>query len=512
MLFEGSVRARVLVALWAAALLCAPVVARERELKMLPELILANLSPAQIVRGKWLATLGFAAILLVIPLPLQALAFMMGGVSPGEWIGAVVLQLGAMILGSALGLWCSALSERVARAMSLACLCAAVVSVPVGIGLANLSLGMWFTTALGVACAALALPLLAGAQNSVEYLPLDAVRPTAVDSSQSSAYAEGQTLLGGEKPSAPLSATDQARLEVLRESEHPASRAARLREGDAEIPRRESWVFGLLRAANWHNPLVWRELRVSARQPFYDVSMLLSVALCLLALPALGATLAESGANLAPYVGLSWIVCGVVCALGAAQGFTREREQRMLEGLLLSTMSPLSIVVGKVAAPILLALHMGALPLALFVAWSLAWSLAHGILMAGIALLGVACFALLGAACGTWLSFWCRTSSVSAMGSLALFMGLLATPVTLSNIGPRAFQDASTAFWNTWLWNPLGQFDGSLAFCAAGLFMCAMMLAASVAMLAHITITLRPKALEREGRSLLHADLTRNLH
>ncbi len=532
-LFRGSVATQVLVALWASALLCAPVIARERELKMLPELILANLSPRQIVLGKWLATLGFAAILLLIPLPLQALAFLMGGVSPAEWASAALLQIGAMILGSAMGMWCSALSNRVAQAMSVTCLGAVVASIFIGGGLMNLSAGPWVGSWMAIACVLIALPLLKGAQNLVQFMPLDPLRPQTIEQAASHAQAasrpaspilepraRAQARLSasapfhGEAPSPPVdersagTAAHQARADAER-----ARRVAELEARRVQGQRREPWVFPLLRALNWHNPLVWREMRVRLRQPFFDVSTLLSIALCLLALPALGASLFETGhANAFSIVFPFWLLCGVACALGAAQGFTREREQRMLEGLLLSTLSPRSIVVGKVAAPILLALHTGALPLALFAGWSLLWSLMSGANIAVIALLGCAGFSLLGAACGTWLSFWCRTSSVSAIGSLALFLGLLALPLSMSNIGPRGFQLASAAFWQTCLLNPLSAFDGSPAFWAAGLFGCSLLLAVSLGLLAHITIALRPKALEREGRSLMHTDLTRNLH
>lgn len=520
-LFEGSVAAQVLVALWASAMLCAPVIARERELKMLPELILANLSPAQIVRGKWLATLGFAAILLVIPLPLQALAFLMGGVSPAEWIGAATLQIGAMILGSALGMWCSALNERVAKAMGAACVGSLLLSIPLGCGLAQLFVGPLLTMGMAGVCILLALPLLAGARNALEFLPLDTMRPEAVDLPASPAQAPAQasaakvmgasigSIFEGERPSAPLDAGD-ARVESARQK---AAREAELSRENVYGQRRESWVFPLLRALNWHNPLVWRELRVRLRQPFFDVSTLLSIALCLLALPALGASLFESrGSDVMAVMLPFWILCGACCALSSAQGFTREREQRMLEGLLLSTLSPRSIVIGKVAAPILLCLHAAALPLGLFVGWSVLWSVMNGANIAVVTIFGAMAFALCGAACGTWLSYWCRTSSVSAMGSLALFLGLIATPFSLCWVGPQWFRTANEAFWQQCLWTPLGHFDGSPAFQAAGVLLCGCLCGVSLALLAQLSITLRPKALEREGRSLLHTDLTRNLH
>ena len=518
-LFEGSVIAQVLVALWASAMLCAPVIARERELKMLPELILANLSPAQIVRGKWLATLGFAAILLVIPLPLQALAFLMGGVSPMDWVGAAALQVGAMILGSALGLWCSALNERVSRAMGAACAGACVGSALLIPGLANLSGGPMLTMGLAVMCVVLALPLLAGARHALEFLPLDSMRPTAIETPVSPSVAPAKKSPAGptlrpilseiEPPSAALDAAAEREGIAPEESEREIELSSERVYGQ----RREPWVFGLLRAVGWHNPLVWRELRTRLRQPFFDVSTLLSIALCLLVLPILGASLFESRRSDAMSVILPfWILCGVSCALSAAQGFTREREQRMLEGLLLSTLSPLSIVIGKVAAPILLCLHAAAWPLALFVAWSVLWSVMNGAAMAGIAILGCAAFALCGAACGTWLSYWCRTSSVSAIGSLALFWTIIVAPAATTLLGPKSFRIASEAFWRDFLAAPLQRFDGSLEFWSAGLFMCALLGAVSLALLGSLTKALRPQALEREGRSLMHTDLTRNLH
>lgn len=522
-LFERSVVAQVLVALWASAMLCAPVIARERELKMLPELILANLSATQIVRGKWLATLGFAAVLLVIPLPLQALAFLMGGVSPSDWVGAAILQIAAMVLGSAMGLWCSAITERVARAMGAACVGALLLSIPLGFGLAKLSQGPLLTLGLAGVCVLLAAPLLAGARNALESLPLESMRPAAIDLPSSPAAAPAQVskashaapsisaLFEGERPSAPASGRSWGE-EAARDKAASASAGEPSVERGPEA-RRESWVFPLLRAVGWHNPIVWRELRVRLRQPFFDVSTLLSIALCLLVLPVLGATLfASHRSDIASVVLPFWLLCGVACALSAAQGFTREREQRMLEGLLLSTLSARSIVIGKVAAPILLCLHAAALPVGLFASWSVLWSLMNGVNIAPVAILGCAAFALCGAACGTWLSYWCRTSSVSAMGSLALFLGLLGTPIALSSIGSDAVKALVTALWMRPMWEPIGLFDGSHAFWSGGLLLCAWLCAISLALLAHISIALRPQALEREGRSVMHVDLTRNLH
>ena len=463
---------------------------------------------------------GICRALLVIPLPLQALAFMMGGVSPGEWIGAVVLQLGAMILGSALGRWGSARSERVCTRHEPGLPVRRLfVPAPVGIGLANLSLGMWFTTALGVACAALAiLPFAgAGAELLSKYLPLDAVRPTALDSSQSSAYAEGQTLLGGEKPSAPLSATDQARLEVLRESEHPASRAARLREGDAEIPRRE--VVGFRwprRAASGDSSLAPARAaceRASAVLRCVDAAVGGAVpagAPCLgrharriwrglLGAGARGAAVDSRAAQRALWArrGLPPVSASRGCSKGccsrldvAALDCGGQGGRAHLAGF----------AHGRVAAGALRGLVAGLEP---------GTRHSHGgHRVAGCGVLRVAGRGLRDVA------FVLVPHLVGVGDGLAGFVHGVAgharhaeqhraarlpkTPARLSGTPGCGIRWASS----------MAHSHSARRACS----MCAMMLAASVAMLAHITITRRRKALEREGRSLLHADLTRNLH
>jgi hypothetical protein len=492
---------------------------------------LAGLSPAQIVRGKWLATLGFALILLLIPLPLQALAFLMGGVSPADWAGAALLQIGAMIFGSALGMWCSCANNRVSGAVGAALAGAALCSIPLATMMTLVPGHAWLAFLLAAGCVLCAIPVAAGAQEMLRQTPLDPPRPPAAIDLPSSPgevpqpFAPGtkahqnsnqqQQVLAawsGEQPESPEPLDSR---EGAEEAEWVASAAARkeVRDWGAKAARGEPWLFGLLRALKWHDPLVWRELRVRLRAPFFEGQSGLVALLCLLAVPHLLQSLfwQPGGTGFGVMVGC-WVLCGGACALRASQGFTREREQKMLESLLLSTMSPWAIVRGKVAAPILLTAYAGAIPLAFFVLWAAIGGLSTGPAITCIALAGAVCFAVLGASCGAWLSFWCRTSSVAAVGSLSLFAGLLVVPLVLSSVDNRAINEWVERFWLRPLWWALGRMDGSFEFFAIGLLICALVLGVSWVFLNHVARALRPRALDREGRSLLHTDLTRNLH
>jgi len=103
-----------------APALTATAIAGEREEGMLDLLHLAPLSPARIVLGKLLSTLWFCGLLMLAPLPVIALSFLMGGVSPAEFGAVLLLQVGTATSGAALGLCCSAWCRRSGAAIGLA--------------------------------------------------------------------------------------------------------------------------------------------------------------------------------------------------------------------------------------------------------------------------------------------------------------------------------------------------------------------------------------------------------
>ncbi len=103
--------------------LTATAIAGEREQGLLEGLQLSRLSAGQIVRGKLYSALAFIGLLLLATQPVMAICFLLGGVSPGEFVGAFVQIFLTALAGAALGLCVSAWSRRSAHAAgtTLAC-------------------------------------------------------------------------------------------------------------------------------------------------------------------------------------------------------------------------------------------------------------------------------------------------------------------------------------------------------------------------------------------------------
>ena len=102
-----------------APALTATSIAVERESGLLSAMLLSKMTPGQIVRGKLLSALSFLLLLIVVALPITAICFLMGGVSQGEFIGALLIQLATAFCGAVIGLAASAFQKRAAPAMGM---------------------------------------------------------------------------------------------------------------------------------------------------------------------------------------------------------------------------------------------------------------------------------------------------------------------------------------------------------------------------------------------------------
>jgi ABC-type transport system involved in multi-copper enzyme maturation permease subunit len=101
-----------------APLLTAGSIVGERERGLLESLILAPLHPLEIVWGKWFSAMALAVLLLLVPLPVAAICFQLGGLAPNEFFAASLLQFTTAALGAAVGLWHSARAPRLNDAIS----------------------------------------------------------------------------------------------------------------------------------------------------------------------------------------------------------------------------------------------------------------------------------------------------------------------------------------------------------------------------------------------------------
>lgn len=103
-----------------APLLTAGAIAGERERGLLENLLLSPLTKQQIIYGKWFSALALVALLLLVPLPVAALCFQLGGLSPQEFASASLFQATTAILGATVGLYVSAKAPRLNEALAKA--------------------------------------------------------------------------------------------------------------------------------------------------------------------------------------------------------------------------------------------------------------------------------------------------------------------------------------------------------------------------------------------------------
>jgi ABC-2 type transport system permease protein len=102
-----------------APVFSAGVLTIEKEQRTLPALLTSLLSPAEIWWGKFVASVLFLALLLVSALPVLALAFSLGGISPRDLLITEGLTLFILAVICAVGLYCSAFFKRSVHATAV---------------------------------------------------------------------------------------------------------------------------------------------------------------------------------------------------------------------------------------------------------------------------------------------------------------------------------------------------------------------------------------------------------
>ncbi len=121
-----------------APILTAASISGERQKGLLEGLLLSRLRPEQIVYGKWVSALSLIVLLQLAGLPVMAVCFLLGGVSPGEVIGALAILLSAAGCGAACGIASSSCSRNNSDAASGAIV--SVVGWMLGTGMAYIAL------------------------------------------------------------------------------------------------------------------------------------------------------------------------------------------------------------------------------------------------------------------------------------------------------------------------------------------------------------------------------------
>ncbi|HUS14201.1 MAG TPA: ABC transporter permease subunit [Chloroflexia bacterium] len=114
-LLSAMVVFETIMVVFLAPAFTAGVISGERERQTFDLLMTTMLKPRSIVLGKMGAALAYLLLLILAVLPLESLAFMIGGVAPEEiWVPLVVLFCAALLYGSVGIFWSSLMRSTVA--------------------------------------------------------------------------------------------------------------------------------------------------------------------------------------------------------------------------------------------------------------------------------------------------------------------------------------------------------------------------------------------------------------
>ncbi|MGI8589318.1 MAG: ABC transporter permease subunit [Chloroflexia bacterium] len=118
-LLDSIVVFETLLVMFLAPALTAAGIAGERERQTFDLLMTTLLKPRSIILGKLGSALAFLLLLILAVLPLQSIAFMIGGVAPEEIAGSVVVLFCTALLYGSIGIFWSSMMKSTATATVL---------------------------------------------------------------------------------------------------------------------------------------------------------------------------------------------------------------------------------------------------------------------------------------------------------------------------------------------------------------------------------------------------------
>ena len=119
-IFLAITLAQLVAIMFVAPLFSADSITSERENKTFDLLQITSLPIKSIVKGKLLAGVMFALMLLLSSLPLQSSAYLLGGLTASEFIVSIVLLITTTVFLCSLSIWASTRSWHTSSAMGLA--------------------------------------------------------------------------------------------------------------------------------------------------------------------------------------------------------------------------------------------------------------------------------------------------------------------------------------------------------------------------------------------------------
>jgi ABC-type transport system involved in multi-copper enzyme maturation permease subunit len=505
----------VQVLLWAllAPALTAPSIAGERERGLLQSLHLSTLSAYQIVTGKLLSALAFIALLLLVPLPISALCFQLGGVSPGEFALAFVLHATTAIAGAAFGLTCSASSRRAGTALVTALLFAMMSG-----GIVLLLRPLFTTNFIGIATTGALLQslltillikiaidvllfTLPETEASYPAYPLPPVPPTISVTTAGSAL----------KSTAARPANVAPFLSTSTASTRAGASLTTAPVGRTELPFAKWLKFA--------NPVLQREVRtrlrwrdnISTEDQFSENRgghMQLAIFIAIVSVFML-----LGGPGFREYI---WWFCAVLWMIAVALGsaimgassFTREREQGMLQPLLLTPLTPREILFGKLGGSLVVCAYYSMALLPVLLPCLISVSLPHVIATMLVLVAAAWCCT----AWGIFFSWFCRHTAIATGGAVSTLLFACLFLPSLNNAFIRSSAGEALRRWHLYpavrnLLNP----HSTLGFFLDGILVVLALFAAGCLMLIIVGIALRPTTLEKESKSFLFTDLTQSL-
>ena len=327
-----------------SALLTAAAVAQEKDRRTFDLLLMTNLSNAELVLGKLMASMLSVLVLVVAAIPLLMLITLLGGVSFGQVARVVAVTLTAAAvagsLGSVIALW----REKTFQSLALTALLL-VFWVLVGEGVAGGLLGDVWAGATAEQWAIALSPLRAILAAMVPFGSPTEVMPW---------YREPVNLFLILSIAATLLINLWAilRVRVWNPTQAVVLRHQTTVDGEAEDAGGAAVEVSGKSREVWDNPILWREIRTWAYGRKIILVRLAYLVIFAICAAALFGSLAEEGyASLIvpaakPLVPLMVLGLVLVNAL-AVTSLTNERDLQALDLLLVTDLSPKEIIYGK---------------------------------------------------------------------------------------------------------------------------------------------------------------------
>ena len=336
-----------------SALLTAAAVAQEKDRRTLDLLLMTNLSNAELVLGKLLASMLSVLVLIVAAIPLLMLITLLGGVSYGQVARVVAVTVTAAAVAGSLGSMIALWREKTFQSLALTALLL-VFWVLVGEAVAGGLLGDEWAGATAEQWAIALSPLRAILAAMVPFgSPSDVMPWCRGPVNLFLIVSITATLLINLWAILRVRVWNPTQAVVLRHHTSAVNEA----EQSADSPADSSSVDGSRKSREvWDNPILWRETCTWAygrKIILVRVAYLVIFAICAAALFGLLAEGSETSRYAAlivpaakPLVPLMVLGLVLVNAL-AVTSLTNERDLRALDLLLVTDLSPKEIIFGK---------------------------------------------------------------------------------------------------------------------------------------------------------------------